>query len=149
MTPPSPNGSPDSADFRGRDIHYRTLAGIVAGLVALMIFAVALNWFLFGYFQEREARDEPPAPRFEAVERALPSPMIAVDPSQERLAMEEEMDALLGVYEWVDPAGSRVRIPIERAMEVLAENGGGLVGPESEEAMGEGAGNGEAGPGEP
>lgn len=143
--PNAPDSSDSTTDFRGRDIHYPALAAIVAGLVTLVFVAVGVNWLLFVYFQDRENRQETEASPFRSVERELPSPMIAVDPSGDRLVMEAEMEQLLGIYEWVDPDADRVRIPIERAMEVVAERGGRAVvadlpeeeGPESDGPEGE------------
>jgi hypothetical protein len=130
MNTPSPHSTPPPpgpADFRGRDISYRALSLVGGGLVALVVLAVIVNGFLFGYFRDREAERQPASSPFDAIERPRPAPMLAVDPSEERLRMEAEIDALLTAYEWVDVDAGRVRIPIQRAMELLAESGESAV----------------------
>lgn len=115
-------------NYESRDVHYRALAAVAAGLVILVVFAAGLNAALFAYFQQRESERETSTSPFRTVERRLPSPLLAIEPSRDRLEMEAEMEELLGGYGWVDPAGNRIRIPIERAMEILAAPEGDPTG---------------------
>jgi hypothetical protein len=57
------------------------------------------------------ARTEPPAPRLQP------------DPRADLLAQRALEDALLETYGWVDKSRGIVRVPIERAIDVLAERG--------------------------
>lgn len=50
-------------------------------------------------------------------------PRLEISPQADRLAIEALSRAKLSGYAWVDAAHTRVRIPIGRAMEKLAERG--------------------------
>ena len=65
-----------------------------------------------------------PAPSSLASTRQPPSePRLQVTPGQELTAMREAENAILYSYGWVDRNAGIVRLPIQRAMELLAERG--------------------------
>ncbi|HEY7494835.1 MAG TPA: hypothetical protein VIH59_27505, partial [Candidatus Tectomicrobia bacterium] len=83
---------------------------------------VLMAW-LFNVFTTRQARREvPPAPLVSAPQLP-PEPRLQVAPAQELQQLHAEEDAILHSYGWVDQPAGVVRIPIERAMELLAERG--------------------------
>jgi hypothetical protein len=54
----------------------------------------------------------------------FPTPRLELDDGNEDLAaLHEREDLLLNYYSWVDKPGGAVRIPIERAMELIAQRG--------------------------
>ena len=56
--------------------------------------------------------------------RAVSSePRIQVDPPRQKRSLREIEDHLLTTYDWVDRDQGMVRIPIARAIEILAERG--------------------------
>ncbi len=56
--------------------------------------------------------------------KTFPTPRVQVDDGDEDLAeLHEREDLLLDHYSWVDQSKGEVRIPIERAMELLAQRG--------------------------
>jgi hypothetical protein len=56
--------------------------------------------------------------------RSFPSPRVQLDDGNEDTAeLHAREDLLLDHYSWVDRQGGRVRIPIERAMEIVAAHG--------------------------
>lgn len=97
----------------------------------LLIFAIALAASLGGtklYFDALEGRaehrDARPLPIVaEAGPRMVPAPHLQVTPPAEMRALAAAEEARLGSYGWVDRATGRVRIPIERAIELTAERG--------------------------
>ena len=105
-----------------RDMGYRGLFALMGLLAVLVVVAWLSMEALFGFFEGRRERSTPP-----------PSPLVdTVTPLQPRLETEpgallEELrmaeDALLGSYAWTDRASGTVRIPIERAIDVIAERG--------------------------
>jgi hypothetical protein len=44
-------------------------------------------------------------------------------------AFIQQKDAMLGEYRWIDPHRGIVRIPIDRAMQLLVERGGRSAAP--------------------
>ena len=54
----------------------------------------------------------------------FPTPRLLTDDGNEDVAeLHAREDLLLDNYSWVDPAHNKVRIPIERAMELIAQRG--------------------------
>jgi hypothetical protein len=106
-----------------RDVRIRPVAifGLTAFVSLLLIGAG--GWLLLRYFEAREARrTAPPHPlAAEALAPAPPEPRLQAHPRRDLEALRAEEDALLGAYGWVDREAGTVRIPIERAMELLAE----------------------------
>ncbi len=109
--------------YERRDMSVRLIGTFLAGLIVTVIVVLLLMGWLFDYFQAREAqRDLPPSPLAEA--RQVPSgPILQVAPRQDLKAMRIEEDALLHSYGWVDQKTGIVRIPIDRAMKLLAQRG--------------------------
>ena len=116
--------APPSSDYKGGDIGYRGLAYATLGLAVLVGGAAAASFLLFSFFQSRQAQGDPPASPFGEVRIVPPAPRLQVEPADDLRAMEAEMERLLGSYEWVDRERGLVRVPIERAMEVVAGGGG-------------------------
>lgn len=128
--------APDSSRERGheqRDVSFRGLMLGIASLAVLLLGVGAAMELLFDAFSEREVRDAPP-----------PSPLgTPASPSEPRLETEpgalldrlrSTEDALLNNYAWLDPAAGIVRIPIDRAIDVIAERGLPAAGaPEDDE----------------
>jgi hypothetical protein len=107
------------------EVDARAISKFGVGLILGVITAAFLMWFLFDQFAKREAaqtakpermeasnpQKEPPEPRLQALPR--------IDLTKFRAAEEE----LVNSYGWVDPAKGKVRIPISRAMDLVAKEG--------------------------
>jgi hypothetical protein len=106
-----------------RDVQLRPL--IISGMSLAILAGLSLlaMWLLFDYFAARRARLEvAPSPVFEA-RHLPPEPRLQVSPQQDLRQMRAAETAILHSYGWVDRQGGTVRIPIERAIELLAERG--------------------------
>jgi hypothetical protein len=108
-----------------RDVNVGGVSKAAVGIVALVLVAAGLMWFLFGRFAAREARRSP-----------RPEPMAASNPQKEppepRLQKASVMDlknvqageeVILNQYAWIDPGKGIVRIPVARAMQLVAREG--------------------------
>jgi hypothetical protein len=107
-----------------RDVDFRVVAA--AGLAVLVAFlaAVAAMWPLVEHYARREAeRSAPASPLAAAGPQRPPEPRLQADPTADLAALRASEEARLHGYAWVDRAAGRVRIPIERAMALLAEDG--------------------------
>ncbi len=118
-----PEGQDQGGGYERRDMSLRVVGIFFLGLIVGISAVLLLMAWLFDYFEAREAsRDTPPSPLAEA--RPLPpEPRLQVNPSVDLKAMRAAEDAALNTYGWVDRKAGIVRIPIERAMELLAERG--------------------------
>jgi hypothetical protein len=119
----SQGGGRTEGAYEKRDMSVRVIGRFLAGLVVTVIVVLGLMWRLFDYYQTGEARREvPPSPLAEA-RQIPPGPTLQVTPQQDLKAMRSEEDVLLHSYGWLDQRAGIVRIPIERAMKLLAERG--------------------------
>lgn len=92
-----------------------SVAGLV--LICAIIVAVAIGlglMSLFGGFSRPLARAE---------HDTMPQPRLQAHPLTDRARYEARQRATLTEYAWVDRGAGIVRIPIDRAMQILAERG--------------------------
>jgi hypothetical protein len=98
---------------------------VVAAVVLVMVLALTAvgGGLLLLHYTRREARQSAPkSPLAESYGRQVPpEPRLQADPLGDLRALRAEEDALLHGYAWVDRKAGAVRIPIERAMALLAE----------------------------
>lgn len=92
------------------------LGGLLAALVATLIF---VSW-LFGAFST--LREEGTAGTVPHVTE-IPEPRIQRTPLVDIYNLHRHEDSILNSYGWVQPETGIARIPIERAMELLAARG--------------------------
>jgi hypothetical protein len=114
------------------DVSVRSILGFGVGLfVAGALIHVGI-WLFFRFLQERaERRDTAPTTLAarrpvegpHMPERLFPEPRLERFPFAARESLRREEDARLTSYGWVDRNQGVVRIPIERAMELIAERG--------------------------
>lgn len=100
------------------------LAGV--GLTIFLIIVVGLMLGLYDFFAAREARLSPPANPLAAAEgpRLPPEPRLQVHPVRDLRELREAESNILDHYAWVDKSAGVVRIPIARAIDVLATRPG-------------------------
>jgi hypothetical protein len=97
------------------------LAGV--GLVVMLALAMLVAWWLNGLYRAPVQPVDAPFP-LERIEEPLPpSPRLQVNPPLEWQAQQEQARSLLNSYEWLDREQGTVRIPVEQAIELLAEEG--------------------------
>ncbi|HEX6142146.1 MAG TPA: hypothetical protein VFZ01_05485 [Geminicoccaceae bacterium] len=89
--------------------------GAGAGVIALL---------LLGYARLLDAVVEEPAPGpLARIERVPPAPRLQAEPALELEELQAREALILESYGWVDRDAGVARIPIERAMAILAERG--------------------------
>jgi hypothetical protein len=101
---------------------------VVRFAVSLLIVTLGIAALVIGFYKyldTRESREKAGKyPMAETVERPLPpAPRLQNYPFQDVQQLRSEDVRLLERYAWVDKNGGVVRIPIERAIDVLAERG--------------------------
>jgi len=108
--------------YEQRDVNFRAayiFAGTLAAVLIVVIFAMR---GLFGYFSEAQTLGPPPTP-FKNVRELPPAPRLQPDPKLDLARTLEEQRQLLDSYGWADQGTGKVRIPIDRAMDMLLERG--------------------------
>jgi hypothetical protein len=101
---------------------------VVRFAIFLLVLTLAIAGLVVGFYKYLDARERaakaPRYPMAEMVERPLPPrPRLQTYPFTDITTMRADERKLLDEYAWVDKANGVVRIPIERAIEVLAERG--------------------------
>jgi hypothetical protein len=96
--------------------------------VALALVIVAALFLLFGLFRYLLSREGgPPAGRSQVAAsepaKAFPQPQLQQSEVLDLKAVRAAEDQVLNSYAWIDPEKGVVRIPIDRAMDLLVERG--------------------------
>lgn len=113
---------------RGHEERDITLRPVVISAVALaigIVLAVGGMRLLFVYNLDREAGMSPPANPLAAASgpRLPPEPRLLPKPVEQLAQLRVEENETLTTYGWVDRSKGIVRIPVERALELVARKG--------------------------
>jgi hypothetical protein len=100
---------------------YIALFGIA--LTTVIVAAAVITSLLIHFIAAEQSRQETPVPRLAGEREATPGPRLQVDANKELRQMRAGEEAVLNSYGWVDKDSGIVRIPIQRAMEILAKKG--------------------------
>jgi len=104
-------------------IRLRPILWFGVGLLVLSVVTFTAMTWLFDYFVARQARvDVLPSPLADP-QQLPPEPRLQVSSGAEVRRMREAEQAVLQNYRWVDREAGIVGIPIDRAMDILAEKG--------------------------
>ena len=112
-----------------REPHLPNVVIVAAGVTVMLLFCLACSGILLAHFMEvRATQNVQPlgivaAPNLQPLTR-FPSPNLQIDDGRAQvvnlLARQTEK---LNSYGWVDRSNGIVRIPIDRAMDLLAQRG--------------------------
>jgi hypothetical protein len=117
------HGAPaPSPGYETRDANVRGVFGFMVILSLVLVFTALLCWGLFRHFSAGQANRAPASPFSET--RQLPTgPQLQVNPRQDLLRFRAEQEHSLESYSWENRGDGIVRVPIERAMEMLLQKG--------------------------
>jgi hypothetical protein len=112
----------ETPGYETRDANTRGVLGFMALLFVVINLVLFGTWRLFDYFA---VADRPPAPASSfAGERQIPPPPdLQVNGREGFQKMYANQQQELETYAWEDRDAGIVRIPIERAMDLLLEKG--------------------------
>lgn len=120
--PPTPPG----LGHEHTDVNTRPVIIAAVGLTVALVATAALMLGLYDVIAAREARLSPPANPLAAAEgpRLPPQPRLQVHPVKDLRELREAETAILDHYGWVDKNAGVVRIPVQRAIDLLAARAG-------------------------
>lgn len=122
---PHTHGEPvdASAGYEKRDVNVRVLLQFGFWMaVVLVITFLGMRW-LFGYFSSTQTLG-PPASIFSQNERQLPpSPRLQVTPHLDLETYCRGQQEKVETYAWVDRNARVVRIPVDRAVDLVLQRG--------------------------
>jgi hypothetical protein len=119
----SRDAEPAGRGHEERDVPLRPL--IISGVCLVVLAGLSLlaMWLLFDYFAARQMRLETGLHPLLETRQLPPEPRLQVSPQQDTREILTNERSILHSYGWVDPQAGIVRIPIGRAIELLAERG--------------------------
>jgi hypothetical protein len=111
--------------YERSDVQSARVVRTGVGILAVVAVFFALMWMLEGVLLQSEKDAQAPRhPLASTLSRTEPPlPRLQPDPRADLLAFRAKEDAVLHTYGWVDKSRGIVRVPIERAMEILAQRG--------------------------
>ena len=136
---PNPVKRSSNGAFERRDIG---MAGVLWFLVGLAVAGVIITFAVNGFYHYLQARsDAEQAPVSPLVTNApkdtrhlsadykdylkqnFPNPQLEIDERHQLDQIRMQEEETLATYDWVDQKAGIVRIPIERAMDLIAQRG--------------------------
>ena len=129
MAPRTPSGPPPPEATADRDLDVRAIVLFGVGLAVTLVVVAALMYLLSVFLREAIGERDPEPPALPEVRetRLPPQPRLQASPRVDLERLRAEQERLLSTYAWIDRGGDRetgrARIPIERAMDILAERG--------------------------
>ena len=111
------------AGYELSDLRPGYIAFFAIGLSVVLGIAVVIASLIVHFKTVQHARQDTPIPRLAREREAMPEPRLQVDAPNELRQMRAAEDAALDSYGWVDKDAGIVRIPVDRAMEILAKKG--------------------------
>jgi hypothetical protein len=116
-----PGGQPR----RGHETSDANIRGLIifgVGLCCLVIAGFLISKGVFHYFVGHQGLGPPTSP-FENVRMLPPEPRLQVSAPQDLEQYKAAQGETLNSYAWVDQNAGVVRIPIDRAMDILVQKG--------------------------
>ena len=112
---------------KGHELQDANIRNVVVYGFGMLVFVVMMG-FLFSVIVyrilARNSNGYPPAPQFQAPQNELPpTPRLEQHPWLDLKEFREAETKQLESYGWVDKTNGVVKIPIERAMDLIAQRG--------------------------
>lgn len=117
------SASGDAPGHELSDIQPKNIALFGAALAAMIAAVAVAAYGLFGFFNTSITKTRPVPSPLSYSREPTPAPRLSQRPGDELNAMRAEENKILASYDWVDRDHGVVRIPIERAIEILADRG--------------------------
>jgi hypothetical protein len=109
-----------------RDVNVFQISAFGIGLLLSCIVVVFAMWALFDFLAHREDEknaDNPAASMMNERQKLPPEPRLQAEPRIELKDLKADEDAILRSYGWIDPSKGIVRIPIDQAIDIVAQKG--------------------------
>jgi hypothetical protein len=110
--------------YEQRDANIRGLLKFALGMaLVLLVTLFAMRWTL-DFFNKIEPLGPPASPMASPTQRELPpNPRLQVQPRQDLANYCAVQDREVNTYDWVDRQSGIVRIPVDRAMDLILQRG--------------------------
>lgn len=110
--------------FEERDVNVWAVGKFAIAMALVCVICLALLLGLFRFFESQNGGPRPPAKGIGVdASKLAPEPRLEETPIQDLRNMRAAEDKILNSYGWIDKSSGLVRIPIDRAMDLLAQRG--------------------------
>jgi hypothetical protein len=107
-----------------REIDARSIIKMTTGLAVIIAASLAVAWVISDSLTREDKEAHPPPPAIAAAASTRPSdPRLQPEPKIDLETLRAEEQTKLHTYHWVDKNSGVVGIPIDRAIELVAERG--------------------------
>jgi hypothetical protein len=109
-----------------RDVNVFQISAFGIGLALGCIVVVFAMWAMFDFlFKREDAKNasNPAAAMMSERAKLPPEPRLQAQPKVELKDLKADEDAILSSYGWIDPNKGIVRIPIDQAIDIVAQKG--------------------------
>jgi hypothetical protein len=122
----------DNGEEHNPDVHYeptdvnaRALTRFGLSMAALIVVFLFGLWGMFEHLKNRAAKLGLPLSPTAMVnaQKQPPEPRLQRYPARDMRDMRADEDRILNQYAWIDPDKGIVRIPVDRAMDLIAQRG--------------------------
>ena len=116
------NESQRKRSYEQRDI---SIGGVVLFAAGLVVALIVAHFFAIATFRHLASQPSkyPPPSSLPTAREGFTGPRLLVNQDLDMEKLRASEDILLNNYDWVDRKNGIVRIPIDRAMELLARQG--------------------------
>lgn len=105
-----------------RDVNYRMVVIFGISLTLTLLAVIFGMRLVFGHFARTQPLGAPPTP-FQTGRALPPEPRLQTEPKSDLQLTRGEQEQLLNSYGWSDQGTGKVRIPIDRAMDLVLQRG--------------------------
>jgi hypothetical protein len=109
-----------------RDVNVFQISAFGIGLLLACIVTVFAMWAMFDWLFAREDQknaSNPAAAMMNERPKLPPEPRLQAQPKVELKDLRADEDVILSTYGWIDPNKGIVRIPIDQAIDMVAQKG--------------------------
>jgi hypothetical protein len=114
--------APAAPGYETRDANTSGVFLFIALLATTIVLVLLFAWGLFRHYSV-SINNSPPDSSFTGVREVPPAPMLQVTPREDLQRILADQRSKLETYGWEDRQAGTVRIPIERAMDLLIQKG--------------------------
>jgi len=108
-------------NYEIKDIHFSRLAMLTGLLFVILGATMLLGLGLDHLFTRYLALDRKQESVLAELNQLPPEPRLQVNAAVDMVRLRDVENVLLNNYAWIDPEAGKVRIPIDRAMAIVAE----------------------------
>ena len=118
-----PQAESEGKGHETKDADVTSIALIAVGLLLVILFVQLTVWMTLRHWRDREnTKEDGAAPMVESG-KLFPEPRLQVDPALDLANMRVRDARELDTFGWIDRKAGTLRIPIDRAMQLIAERG--------------------------